>query len=518
MATEARAITIPDDGLDALLPYQSRWNRETAPVAVMEKSRRIGLSWGDACERVVYAAEGRGNVYYQSYAQDMTEGYISDCAAWARKLGQAASEILQETVLENERKILIYRIDFASGKHIKALSSHARSVRSKGAPGDILIIDEAAYCDDIGSLIKAGVAFTMWGGQVRIISTHNGADNEFNELVQEIRAGRHEYALHRVTLDDAIKDGLARRICSVRRDKWAEDYTARFRKKTVGQYRSKDEADEELFCVPRLGGGAYFPRALIEACMYDAPVIRFSGSADYNALPEPTRAREMADWLADAVRPLLAALNPGRRHVYGMDFGRTGDLSVIAPLEIGEQLQRTCPFLIELQNVPHQQQVQVVECIGQYLPRFGGGAHDAGGNGSYVAEAAVDLFGSMIEPVLFSEAWYREEMPKYKALYEDRSILIPRHDDVLQDHRAIHLIRGVPKLPPHKTDKKGERHGDSAIALVLAEYAANHSRGAFDFEVVETSVSGALTDGFIGLDHVGGWRDSHNNFMGGAMR
>ena len=514
MATEARAITIPNDGLDALLPYQARWNRETAPVAVMEKSRRIGLSWGDACERVVYAAEGRGNVYYQSYAQDMTEGYISDCAAWARKLGQAASEILQETVLDNERKILIYRIDFASGKHIKALSSHARSVRSKGAPGDILIIDEAAYCDDIGALIKAGVAFTMWGGQVRIISTHNGADNEFNELIQEIRAGRHEYALHRVTLDDAIKDGLARRICSVRRDTWNEDYEARFRKATIGQYRSKDEADEELFCVPRLGGGAYFPRALIEVCMFDAPVIRFSGSAAYNALPEPARAREMADWLADTVRPLLVSLNPGRRHVYGMDFGRTGDLSVIAPLEIGEQLQRTCPFLLELQNVPHQQQVQVVECIGQYLPRFSGGAHDAGGNGSYVAEAAVDLFGSMIEPVVFSEAWYREEMPKYKALYEDRGIRIPRHDDVLQDHRAIQLIRGVPKLPPNKTDKKGERHGDSAIALALAAYAAAHSRDAFDFEVAEKSISGTMPDHFIGLDQVGIYRDSHNNFMG----
>ena len=31
----------------ALLPYQQRWCADTSPVKLCEKSRRIGLSWGE---------------------------------------------------------------------------------------------------------------------------------------------------------------------------------------------------------------------------------------------------------------------------------------------------------------------------------------------------------------------------------------------------------------------------------------------------------------------------------------
>ena len=37
------------------------------------------------------------------------------------------------------------------------------------------MIDEAAFHDDLPELLKAALAFTMWGGVVRVISTHNGA-------------------------------------------------------------------------------------------------------------------------------------------------------------------------------------------------------------------------------------------------------------------------------------------------------------------------------------------------------
>jgi hypothetical protein len=46
-------------------------------------------------------------------------------------------------------------------------------------------------------LIKAAMAMLIWGGSVAIISSHNGEDNAFNELVRDIRAGKLPYALHR---------------------------------------------------------------------------------------------------------------------------------------------------------------------------------------------------------------------------------------------------------------------------------------------------------------------------------
>ena len=486
------------DGLPRRLAYQRAWCAETARFAVCEKARRIGLSWGDAAERVLHAGEGRGDVYYQSYNKDMTETYIGDCADWVGKLNVAAGQVLEETLIsDDEEQIARFRIDFDSGKKIVALSSNPRVLRSKGKPGDVVVLDEAAFCDDLPELLKAAAAVTQWGGKVRIISTHSGDDNPFNELVTDIRAGRHpQYALHRITLDDAIADGLARRVFSVTQRDWYAGAARDWRDEILGGYTSRDAADEELFCIPRQGGGAYFPRILIESCMADAAVIRFTGTAAFNAYPEPVRRAEMADWLKENLRPLLVRLDPERRHAFGMDFARSGDLSVIAPLELGATLKRRCPFLLELQNVPHLQQVQALTYLGDRLPRLSGGAIDAGGNGSFIAEAAVDHYGSMIEGVKFTENWYREQMPKYKAAFEDGTIEIPRNDEVLEDHRAIRLVRGVPRLPAGKTDKQGERHGDAAIALALAYTAADQARGPIEYRSAGPTAAASVLAGF----------------------
>ena len=469
------------DGLPLLLRYQARWNAETAAVAFCEKSRRIGLSWGDASESAIYAGTaGRdgGTVYYMSYNRDMTEGYIQDCLGWARFYDQACGEV-EEALIEDEsgKTVSRFRLHFASGHMVQALPGLPRSIRSKGRPGEKLIVDEAAYCDDIDGVLKAALAFTQWGGKVRVISTHNGEDNPFHVWVGDIRAGRYpDYALHRITLDDAIADGLHVRIGTVTgRRLRAEE----FRDEQYRKYKRREDADEELGCVPRASGGPYFSRALVESRMREAPIERFDGTKAFNALPEPERAAEMEDWIAARAAPLLGGLDPLRRHVFGMDFGRSGDLSVIAPLEIGETLGRACPWMIEMRNTPHAQQVQAVRAVGLGLPRFGGAALDASGNGSYVAEAAADAFGpDIVDQVHPSQAWHLERWPRYRARLQDGEMTIPKSDDLLGDHRAVVLVRGVPKIPPGKTDKKGERHGDGAMALLLADTAADRFDGA----------------------------------------
>ncbi len=469
-----------DDGLPLLLPYQSAWNEEDAQLGVCEKGRRIGLSWGDAGERVIHAAEGKGNIWYMSYNKDMTETYINDCAEWARKFNHACSEVIEEIEIVDEREMKKFRIDFPNGKHIIALPGNPRVLRSKGKPGDIVIIDEAAFCDDLAALLKAALAVRQWGGKVRIISTHNGDESEFNELIVDIRAGKVKAALHRITLDDAIADGLARRVCTIKGEDWHGSYAADWRAEILSGYRTTEDADEELMCVPRHGAGVWLSRVLIESRMFDAPVVRFDGTKEFNGWPEPARRAELQDWLDAEILPLLRKLDRARRHVIGGDFARTGDLSVYAPVEIGATLRRTCPFLLEMRNVPHAQQVQAVRFICDRLPRFAGGAFDARGNGSYLAEAMVDAYGSRIEPVMSTEPWYREFMPPFKTLFEDDLIRIPRHDDVLEDLRAFQLVKGVPRIPEGKTDKKGQRHGDAGMALALAAHASNHCGGEID--------------------------------------
>ncbi len=462
----------PQQASAILLGYQQKWVADNAAVKVIEKSRRIGLSYAEAADDVLYAASDDGaNVYYISYNKEMTQGFIQDCAGWA-KAYQAAATQIEETVLEaDDKQILTYTIKFDSGHQIQAFTSNPRNLRSKGRPGERLVIDEAAFVDDIEELLKAAMAMTIWGGQIRIISTHNGEDNPFNTLVNDIRAGRYDYSLHRVDLDNALGDGLYKRICQVTGKQWTREGEAQWRQQLINRYKPNE--DEELFCIPALGGGSYLTRVQIEACMAEAPILRFNGTREFNALPEPARRAEMDDWIRDNLTPLLRTLDPKRRHALGQDFARSGDLSVIAPMEIGSTLHRTVPFLVEMHNVPFKQQEQVLFAVGNGLPRLCGVAIDSRGNGSYIGEAALDEWGSLVDQVMATESWYRERMPRYKARFEDGTITIPKSDDVLEDHRAFTLVRGVARLPEGKTNKDGTRHGDAAMACVLADSASD---------------------------------------------
>ena len=85
-----------------------------------------------------------------------------------------------------DKQIKAFRIKFACGFQIIALPSRPRSLR--GMQG-FVIIDEAAFHEDLKELMKAAIALLIWGGRVLVISTHNGEDNYFNQLVKEARAG-----------------------------------------------------------------------------------------------------------------------------------------------------------------------------------------------------------------------------------------------------------------------------------------------------------------------------------------
>lgn len=456
-----------------LMQYQVDWIADQSPVKIIEKSRRIGISYAEAADDVLYAASAEGaNVYYISYNKDMTAGFINDCATWAKAFNAAAGQIEESLIEVEDKQILTYTIKFDSGHMIQAFTSNPRNLRSKGRPGERLVIDEAAFVDDIKELLKAAMAMTMWGGQIRIISTHDGADNPFAELINDVRAGRYDYSLHRVTLDDALRDGLYRKIAAVTGRVWSAEAEAAWRKATIDRYRPNE--DEELFCIPAQGGGSWLTRALVESRMRPYPVIRYTGTQDFNNATPELRQRVMQDWINEQLQPLIQ-FNPGLRHALGMDFGRTGDLSSIAPNEIETNLHQRIPFLVEMQNVPYNQQLQVLFAIGDALPRKSGMVIDSKGNGSYVGEAAHDRYGSVVHRLMPSEGWYRDNMPPYKAALEDGTILVPKHDGLLQGHRAIRLVRGVPRMPEGKTSDGS--HGDSTMACIYSHAAARMDWG-----------------------------------------
>lgn len=486
------------------LGYQQRLMSSVSlhAVVVVEKSRRTGYSWSAAAIAMLTASAvksaGGSDVFYMGYNLEMAREFIDYVGDWAKQISPAAVQV-EEFIFKDpdnpDREIKAFRIDFASGYKVVALPSVPRALR--GMQG-LVIIDEAAFHDDLKELLKAAFALLIWGGKVLIISTHDGDQNPFNVLVQDIRGGRKPYHLERCTFDDALADGLYQRICYTKSKEWSPAAEATWREEIIDFYG--DDADEELFCIPQPSSGSAISTPLIEARMDKAvPVIRLKLPDSFVHMAEHLREAEIRDWCEQELKPHLAKLNPNERHVFGEDFARSGDRTSIWPLAIGRDLVRRTPFMVELHNVPFRAQEQILFYIVDRLPRFDAGKMDARGNGQYLAEVAMQRYGSKIEQVMLTEGWYRENMPVLKTLIEDAEIILPHDGDVLSDFRALKYVRGVIRIIEKNDGEDGKRHGDSAIAAALAAAAARADPVIYEYEAIkpragQTAGAGAADD------------------------
>ena len=499
-----------------LLPYQERLLRATGNpahnVVICEKSRRIGMTWAIAADAVLSAAStktsGGSDVFYIGYNLDMTREFVDTCAMWAKAFNGAAIEVSeflfhdQDETNAADRAIKAFRITFASGFEILALCSRPRSLRGRQG---YVIIDEAAFHDELDELLKAALALLIWGGRVLVISTHNGAENPFNQLLEDCRAGRRRYHVVRTTFDEAIADGLYQRVCLTRELPWSPAAEAEWAAGIRKDYG--DAASEELDCVPRMSGGKYLARTLLEARATPAPVLRFECDDKFVDLPDFIREAAAKDWLDAEVLPRIRAMAHTGRTYVGEDFGRSGDLSVQWPMVLTADLRRHTPFVLELRNVPFRQQEQILFALCDALPLFSGAALDARGNGQYLAEVARQKYGpDCIAEVMLTEGWYREHMPPVKAALEDDTLDLPRSSDIIDDFRALEVVNGVARIVERTTSSDGgKRHGDSAIACALAFFA---SRTLDDGPMVFAGGGNNVSrGGFADLPGVSGFKD-----------
>ncbi|MEO1820064.1 MAG: hypothetical protein ABGX89_15375, partial [Pseudomonas sp.] len=260
-------VEVPQDIAEAVaanepvfLGYQQRWFEDESQIMIAEKSRRTGLTWAEAGRNVVNAAKpkrrGGCNTFYVGSKQEMALEYIAACALFARAFNELAeADVYEQTFWDDGKKeeILTYMIRFPkTGRKIQALSSRPSNLR--GLQGDV-VIDEAAFHESLEELLKAALALTMWGNKVRLISTHNGVDNAFNGYIQDAREGRKDYSVHRITLDEAIAEGLYKRICFVTGQTWSAEAEKKWRDGLYKNAPNTESADEEYGCVPKKSGG-----------------------------------------------------------------------------------------------------------------------------------------------------------------------------------------------------------------------------------------------------------------------
>lgn len=195
----------------------------------------------------------------------MTEQFIRDCEQWAVAFNLEMAWQGRKEIVDERDGILGYQIRLKNGRTIKALSSKPRNMRSKQAR---VVIDEAAFCDNLPELLKAAKALLIWGGSLSVLSTHDGIDNPFNELVEAVKAGDPEgegWSLHTTDIDLAITEGLYKQICLVQRQSWSLEQQKQWLERLFLEYGI--DADEELRCIPFSGkAGKVFAVEKMQIC------------------------------------------------------------------------------------------------------------------------------------------------------------------------------------------------------------------------------------------------------------
>ncbi len=490
-----RSGDIPDnldplsDGV--LMKHQADWIADKSDLKAAEKGRRTGITFAEALDAALIASASRkaggSNYFYIGDTKDKGREFIGYVAHFAKTVSKELANI-EEFLFEDKNEngdtkyISAYRVTFASGFRVEALSSNPANIR--GLQG-VVCIDEAAFHKNVREVLDAVTALLIWGGKVRVISTHNGVLNPFNELIKEANAGRIPFSVHHIPFSLAIENGLFKRVCYIKGKKWSAQAEAEWEAMIRGAYGTRKAAmRQELDAIPAESEGAALTGVQIEAAMIDGvPIIVCEKDDDFKNEPEHVRQAEIAEFCERELKPVLARLNIARSHCFGHDFGRSGDQSSFDLKEIGTDLIRRGKLIVEMDNVPFEQQKQILWYILRRVPKLRAGAMDAGGNGAWLAEVTMQEFGSKILEVKFTQEWYRLEMPHYVRGIEEQTILLARHDDVLMDHRSLQYVNGIIRVPDDfrfRGSDGRQRHGDNAIAGALCEFAARQDTYAYE--------------------------------------
>ncbi|PIO98593.1 hypothetical protein [Pleomorphomonas carboxyditropha] len=482
-----RGADIPDD-LDpladgVLMRHQADWIADPADIKICAKGRRTGITFAESFDATLIAAAKRSaggqNYFYIGDTKDKGREFIGYISHFAKIVAKDLGEI-EEFLFEDQaedgttRQIAAYRVRFASGFRVEALSSRPENIR--GLQG-VVCIDEAAFHRDVRSVLDAVTALLIWGGKIRIISSHNGMLNPFNEMIREAESGKLPASVHTVTFHDAVVNGLFRRVYLMKSKTWSPEVDEQEETKIRAAYGARRAAmRQELDAVPADAAGAALTRVQIEAAMEPSTVIRLHFDDDFKHLPAEYRKAYVTGLFRREVEPALRLLKPGDRHVFGFDFARSGDASVNWIMAVEQTTTRRSPLVVELRNCPFDQQREMLFMMVPMLPRFSGGKLDATGNGAYLAEVTAQKFGAhLIEEIKLSEEWYRTHAPRYVDAVAERSCRLAQDEDIVQDHQGLQYVGRIIKIPDdHRTKGSDglDRHGDAAIAGMIA-YAAS---------------------------------------------
>ena len=408
------------DGLlkEILMPYQQRWVEDSSRFKIGLWSRQTGKSFATACETVSdCAAQPRGTACHWvvlSAGERQALEWMEKARKWTEAL-KAAVDSYEEVRGSADALMSRAEIRFANGARITAIPANPDTARGYSAN---LVLDEFAIHErpfDIWAAIYPSITNPLSGEKkLRIVSTPKGRGNKFADLWEHNGA----YSKHKVTIEDAVREGLPVDLEQLRAgvddpDIWAQEYMCEFIDNT----------------------SVLLPYELIGKC----------------------ESETVAD---DGQSPLYV----------GMDVGRSKDLSVIVTaVKLGDVLAVT--DVAELKRMPFNDQLEVL--LGKCRPgRVRRVCIDSTGIGAMLAEEAARKGGGKFEGVVFNVQSKGEMYGLLRRRFEERSVRIPVSRDLREDLHAVQRVVSTGGGVTYSAPRNADGHSDRAAALALCVRAA----------------------------------------------
>lgn len=445
---KGRAKVIPDNRDAIFLMFQSRWITDTARLKLMVKSRQIGISWSTAFASVERtAAQGARHDEWVSSRDDIQARlFIEDCKLFANVMNMAARD-LGEVVLDAEKKLSAYVLEFASGKRIHSMSSNPDAQAGKRGSR---ILDEYALHRDQRKMWAIAYPGITWGGCMEIVSTHRGSNSFFNQLIREVeeKGNPKKISLHRVTLQDALDQGFLYKLQqALPSDAQQQDMDEAEYFDFVKSGAADDESFlQEYMCVPADDDSKFIEYELITGCEYMAGMPWERGHDDRFA----------------------------GKIFCGVDIGRKKDLTVLWVVELlGDVLYTRAVIPMEKMRKSAQEEI--------LYPWFAVADRiciDATGLGIGWTDDAQDKFGTYrVEGVTFTGQVKESLAYPLKGRMEDRKLRIPDDPIIRADLRKVQKVTTAAGNIRFVAESTPDGHADRFWALALAIHAAEQTPG-----------------------------------------
>lgn len=446
-----KARNKPELKVGLFLPYQWKWITDRSNIKLVEKSRQIGFSWATSYDIVREQSKEttKLDAWISSRDEIQARLFLQDCKKFSDLLNVVAGEIGEKIYkIDEEHSITAFEMELASNTVIHSMSSNPNAQAGKRGTR---VLDEFALHENPKMLYSIALPGITWGGQMAIISTHRGAHNFFNKLVQEARFGENKkkISLHRVSLQDALEQGF---LWTLQQKLPLTDARQDMDEAEYYDYVKSQCADEESFLQEYMCEPADESSVFITSDLYDGVLYPIS--------EKPQKPLEDCGEL-----------------YAGIDIGHKHDRTVLWVWEkVGNiYFQRK---LLVLQDMKFsEQEAQIYPILA--LPNLRRCCIDATGLGAQFAERTQERFGKYrIEDVFFTNAVKETIAYKLRSAFEDRNIRIFDDRETRADFRSIKkevTSSGKIRFDAERTEAIG--HGDRFWAAGLGIYAASSKTG-----------------------------------------